>query len=161
MRADPEEDAMPELPGPDSAHPARLASWRSMDAVARGDKQAWLDNFADDAVVEDPVGKSMIDPTGEGHRGKAAIEQFWDKNIALGRPMFSLQRSLVAGNECANVGTLTIQFPNGAVSQIYGVFVYRVDDAGKVTALRTYWQADEMTLYPPIEERGTGGDRRR
>ena len=50
---------MPMLPGPDSTHPAQLASWRSMDAVARGDKQAWLDNFTDDAIVEDPVGKSM------------------------------------------------------------------------------------------------------
>ena len=50
---------MPELPSPDSKHPARLASWRSADAVARGDKQAWLDNFADDAIVQDPIGKSI------------------------------------------------------------------------------------------------------
>ena len=74
---------MPELPGPDSKHPARLASWRSIDAVARGDKRAWLDNFADDAIVEDPIGKSMIDPTGEGHRGRAAIEQFWFSIVKL------------------------------------------------------------------------------
>ena len=145
---------MPELPGPDSAHPARLASWRSIDAVARGDKQAWLDNFAADAVVEDPVGVSIIDPTGEGHRGRAAIEQFWDKNIANARPMFCLQRSICAGNECANVGTLTVQFPNGVVSQLYGVFVYRVDDAGKVLSLRTYWEADDLAMYPPLEGRG-------
>ena len=44
---------MPELPSPDSKHPARRSAWRSMDAVARGDKQAWLDNFADDAIVEE------------------------------------------------------------------------------------------------------------
>ena len=37
---------MSELPGADSKHPARLAAWRSADAVLRGDKQAWLDNFA-------------------------------------------------------------------------------------------------------------------
>lgn len=77
---------MSELPGPDSKHPARLASWKSADAVARGDKQAWLDNFADDAIVEDPIGKSMIDPTGEGFRGKEKIDQFWEKNIANMRP---------------------------------------------------------------------------
>ena len=145
---------MPELPGPDSKHPARLAAWRSMDAVARGDKQAWLDNFADDASVEDPVGKSMIDPTGQGHRGKAAIEQFWDKNIANARPMFSLQSSICAGNECANVGTLMIQFPNGLVTKLYGVFVYRVNDAGKVASLRTYWEPEEMQVHPPFAERG-------
>jgi ketosteroid isomerase-like protein len=144
---------MPELPSPNSKHPARLAAWRSMDAVARGDKQAWLNNFTDDAIVEDPIGKSYLDPEGQGHRGKAAIELFWDKNIANGRPMFSLQQSIVSGNECANVGTLTIQFPNGAVSQLHGVFVYCVNDEGRVTSLRTYWELEEMTLYPPYEER--------
>ena len=82
---------MSELPSPDSKHPARLASWRSADAVARGDKQAWLDNFADDAIVQDPIGKSMIDPGGEGFRGKAASDGFWDKNIACGGRMVSRQ----------------------------------------------------------------------
>ena len=145
---------MPELPGPNSKHPARLASWRSIDAVARGDKAAWLDNFADDAIVEDPIGVSIIDPDGRGHRGREAIEKFWDDNIANARPMFSLQSSICAGNECANVGTLTLQFPNGTVTQLFGVFVYRVDDAGKVSALRTYWEPDEMQVYEPFDQRG-------
>jgi ketosteroid isomerase-like protein len=146
---------MSELPNPDSQHPARRAAWRSIDAVARGDKQAWLDNFADDAIVEDPIGESMIDPTGEGHRGKAAIEKFWDANIANARPMFSIQSSICCGNECANVATLTVQFPNGLVTQLYGVFVYRVNDDGKVKSLRTYWEIEDMQVYPPFEERGT------
>ena len=145
---------MAELPRPDSKHPARRASWVSMDAVARGDKQAWLDNFADDAIVQDPVGKSMIDPTGEGHRGRAALEAFWDRNIAHARPMFCLQSSIACGDECANVGTLMIQFPNGAVSKLYGVFVYRVDETEKVISLRTYWDTSEMQMHPPFEERG-------
>jgi steroid delta-isomerase len=146
---------MPELPSPASKHPAKRASWISMDAVARGDKQAWLGNFAEDAIVEDPVGKSMIDPTGEGHRGRAAIEAFWDKNIANARPMFCLQSSLASGDECANVGTLMIQFPNGLVTKLYGVFVYRVNDDGKVASLRTYWETDQMEIHPPFEERGS------
>ena len=146
---------MSQLPSPDSEHPAQRAAWRSMDAVARGDKQAWLDNFADDALVEDPIGKSMLDPTGEGHRGKAAIEQFWDKNIAVARPMFSLQHSICVGDECANVGTLSTQFENGMVTSLFGIFVYRVDDDGKVVSLRTYWRTDAMTVHPPFAERGT------
>jgi len=145
---------MSELPSPDSEHPASRAAWRSMDAVARGDKAAWVGNFADDAIVEDPVGKSIIDPTGEGHRGRAAIEKFWDTNIANVRPMFSLQSSICCGDECANVGTLTIQFATGMISQIYGVFVYRVNEAGEVASLRTYWEGGDMQIFPPIEERG-------
>ncbi len=145
--------AMSEIANADSTHPARLAAWRSADAVLRGDKGAWLDNFADDAVVEDPVGKSMLDPDGQGHRGKAAIEKFWDRNIAYGRPVFSLQHSIVAGNECANVGTLMTQFENGAVSKLFGVFIYRVNDAGKVIFLRTYWELDQMEMVPPFADR--------
>ncbi len=147
---------MAELPSPDSKHPASLAAWRSADAVANGDKRAWVDNFADDGSIEDPVGKSMIDPTGEGFHGKQAIEGFWDKNIAKVRPMFCLQSSICCGDECANVGTLTIQFPNGLVTQLYGVFIYRVNEAGKVASLRTYWEAGDMKAYPPFEERGKG-----
>jgi hypothetical protein len=49
---------MPELPTPDSKHPARRAAWRSMDAVARGDKRAWVDGFADDGLVQDPPSRA-------------------------------------------------------------------------------------------------------
>ncbi len=93
-------------------------------------------------------------PTFEGFHGKQAVEDFWDKNIANVRPMFCLQNSICCGNECANVGTLTIQFPTGLVTQLYGVFVYRVNDDGRVASLRTYWEPDEMQVYPPFEERG-------
>jgi hypothetical protein len=99
------------------------------------------------------VGKSMIDPTGEGHRGRSAIEAFWDKNIANARPMFCLQRSICCGNECANIGTLTIQFANGMVSQLYGIFKYTVDDSGRVCALRTFWEVEDMRIFQPFEER--------
>ena len=70
------------------------------------------------------------------------------------RPMFSLQHSICCGNECANIGTLTIQFANGMITQLYGVYTYRVNEAGKVVALRTYWEPEDMKLYPPLEERG-------
>lgn len=143
------------LPAPDSDHPAKRAAWRSADAVLRGDKQAWLDAFAEDAVVEDPVGKSILDPEGRGHRGKAEIADFWDRNIAPGRPIFQLQHAIAAGDECANVGTLMTQFENGAVSKLFGVFVYRVDEAGKIVSLRTYWEFGDMEMVPPWTDRPT------
>ena len=46
---------------PEATHPARTASRRSMDAVSRGAKDEWLALFAEDAVIEDPVGVSMFD----------------------------------------------------------------------------------------------------
>ena len=52
-------------------HPARLAGLNSVRNVKAKDKAAWLALFADDAVIEDPVGVSPLDPSGQGHRGKA------------------------------------------------------------------------------------------
>ena len=78
-------------------HPARAAGQRSMDAVHAKDKQAWVDNFADDAIVEDPIGVSPLDPEGKGHRGKEAIAAFWDQQIAPNRVMFNIKHSYAAG----------------------------------------------------------------
>jgi ketosteroid isomerase-like protein len=130
-------------------HPARAAAARSMDAVHRKDRAAWLANFADDAVVEDPIGPSPLDPKGEGVRGKAAIAAFWDRAIAPNRVLFAIARSYACGSEVANVGTITIVLPNGAVSQVDGVFTYRVDAAGKLAALRAYWELAGMRVFPP------------
>jgi hypothetical protein len=125
-------------------HPARRAAQRSMEAVHRKDKAAWVDNFADDGIVEDPVGPSMLDPDGKGHRGKTAIAAFWDKLIGPNRVFFDVRDSYANGSECANVGTVTTVLPNGAIMIVNGVFTYRVDAAGKVAALRAFWEPAKM-----------------
>jgi len=130
-------------------HPARLASQRSMDAVHKKDKEAWVANFADDGVVEDPIGPSMFDPDGKGHRGKAAIAAFWDKLIAPNRVFFDIRESYACGSECANVGTVNTVMPNGAAMVVNGVFTYRVNDAGKVVALRAFWEMSKMKAVQP------------
>ncbi len=69
--------------------------------------------------------------------------------------MFCMQSSICCGKECANIGTLTIQFANGMITQLYGMFKYTVDDGGRVTALRTFWETDDMSIHPPFDQRGT------
>lgn len=121
---------------------ARDAGKRSRDAVAARDKQAWLDNFADDAVVEDPIGPSHFDPEGAGHRGKAAISQFWDKAIApTDKIEFHFTDSWQCGDEEANTGAIVITL-NGMVITTEGVFTYKADSDGKLVALRAYWEVD-------------------
>ncbi len=124
-------------------HPARIAGERSRSAVSRGSREEWLALFDDDAVVEDPIGVSALDPTGKGHRGKAAIAAFWDQVIMRvpgTRIVFDYHTQYAVGSECACVGSLTNHFPNGASYRVDGVFVYRVNDAGKLVSLRTYWE---------------------
>jgi ketosteroid isomerase-like protein len=132
-------------------HPARAASQRSMDAVHAKDKAAWVDNFADDAVIEDPIGPSPLDPSGKGHHGKEAIARFWDKQIAPNRILFNVRESYAAGSEVANVGTITVVMPGGAVMLVTGVFTYRVNDAGKLAAMRAYWELADVRAFPPAE----------
>ncbi len=124
--------------------PARQASTASMTAVEAGDRQAWLALFAPDAVIEDPIGVSVLDPTGDGHRGGEAIAAFWDTTIASGTIRFDIRESYAAGDEVANVGTITTTFPDGTTVAVDGVFTYRVGDDGLILALRAYWSTDSM-----------------
>lgn len=41
------------------------------------------------------------------------------------------------------MGSLTNHFENGSTFSVEGVFVYRVNDEGKLASLRTYWQFDQ------------------
>ncbi len=123
-------------------HPAHLAGKRSRDAVTARDKEAWLEGFADDAIVEDPIGPSAFDPEGVGHRGKEAIAAFWDKAIApTDKIEFRFVDTFQCGNEEANIGSIVITAA-GHQMTADGVFTYRVNGDGQLVALRAYWEMD-------------------
>ena len=121
-------------------HPARRAGLLSQRHVANGEREKWLDLFADDGVVQDPVGPSPLDPTGKGHRGKAALAAFWDNVIAKGSVSFDYPKSYAAGDECAFTGAVINTFAGGKEFRAHGVFVYRVNEAGKLLSLRAFWE---------------------
>lgn len=125
-----------------------------MAAVEAGDRAGWLALFAPDAVIEDPIGVSVLDPTGEGHRGIEAIAAFWDTTIATGTVRFAIRESYAAGNEVANVGTITTTFPDGGAVAVDGVFTYRVGDDGLIRALRAYWSEDSMRSEEAVHASG-------
>lgn len=125
-------------------HPARAASWRVYDALAGKDKDAYLAAYAKDGVIHDPVGPSDADPEGAGHRGRAAISQFWDKMIApIEQFRFTWSLSYASGNEVANVGRVTAFLPGDLVMDIDCVFVYQVDGEGLLVSVRGYYEAGQ------------------
>ncbi|WP_433685454.1 nuclear transport factor 2 family protein [Nocardia sp. CA-119907] len=133
-----------------ATHPARTASQALLAAVQVRDKDAWLDLFAVDAVVEDPVGPSVFDPEGKGHRGRDAISAFWDKAIAPSESIeFLFEDSFACGNEIAYTGKVR-SHNGGQVIDAEGVFTYRVDEAGKIVALRAFWETERtmQTMRP-------------
>ena len=116
-----------------------------MTAVEAGDREAWLALFSDDAVVEDPVGPSMFDPDGTGHRGREAIAAFYDNVIGVNESIrFAIRESFLCGDEVANVGTIRINFAAGGAVEVDGVYCYRVSPDGKLGGIRAFWEADQI-----------------
>jgi steroid Delta-isomerase len=127
---------------------ARELARRSQAAVAAKDRTAWLALFADDAVVQDPIGPSPLDPGGTGHRGAAAIAAFYDTVIATAeRITFEIESSYLCGDEVADVGVIRTVLPGGRqVAVVRGVYTYRSNGDGKLAALRAFWEFDVLEL---------------
>lgn len=137
---------MPEMDPEKEQHPARRASLRSRQYVQGHDKQGWLGLFAEDGVIQDPIGVSPLDLKGEGHGTPAEREAFWDANIAKSDIQITIHDSYAAANEVANHLTLDVVVTLGDRKfrqQTRGIFTYRVDDQGKIKALRGYWELDD------------------
>jgi steroid Delta-isomerase len=128
----------------ESAHPAQAASAASRRNVMAKNRAAWLDLFADDALLQDPVGVSPLDPGGLGHRGTEAIARFWDMVIAPGNVEMIVRESYPAGDECANVVTIVNRMPGGVEIKTDCVICYRVDARGKLVSLKAYWEFEKI-----------------
>jgi steroid Delta-isomerase len=120
-----------------------------MAAVEAGDRQAWLDLFAEDAVVEDPIGPSAFDPEGQGHRGIEAIAAFYDNVIGVNHSIkFTIDRSFLCGDEAANIGVIRIQLDADTAVEVNGIYIYRRSPEGKIVSLRAFWEPDSVQ---PVE----------
>jgi steroid delta-isomerase len=136
---------------PNDPHPARAASQRSYSAVAKGDLVEWLTVYAEDAVLEDPVGPSMFDAEGKGHHGHDGISAFWKLAIEpIEKFEFTISDSFANGNTCANIGRIRTSFPDGSHTTTDLIMVYVVDDGGRVASMKAYWEPDRtMATFTP------------
>jgi steroid Delta-isomerase len=132
----------------DAALTVRDLARRSQAAAGAKDRETWLGLFTPDAIVEDPIGSSPFDPDGTGHRGTAAIVAFYDNVIDQAESLvFDIERSYLCGNEIADVGTIRTTLAGGThVAIVRGVFTYRSDGAGKLVALRAFWEMNALEL---------------
>jgi steroid delta-isomerase len=125
-----------------------------MGAVAARRRAEWLGLFAPDALVEDPVGPSMIDPEGRGHRGTGGIADFWDEHVSsVDRYDFLVTDSFANGPCCANVLNLVMTFAGGTTMTVDCLIVYTVDGDGLITSIRAHWEPGRAlaTLTTPGE----------
>ena len=135
------------------AHPAVTASENSAKFAMAKDKESWLGLFAEDAFLADPVGKSMLDPDGKGHQGKAAIERFWDNVIAKANLTLVASQRIPCDNTCVAVLQATNDL-GGIKTVVDMVGLYEVNEDGKLSSLKVYWDFSE--LMAQLKEHGIG-----
>jgi steroid Delta-isomerase len=109
---------------------------RYIELVAKGSADDLVELYADDATVEDPVG-------GEVHIGRQAIRGFYSAVNDVQREC-ELVALRVAGNEAAFQFRLTVTAgEHRMVIEPIDVMVF--DNRGKVTAMKAYWSAADVT----------------
>jgi steroid delta-isomerase len=109
---------------------------RYMELVAEGGADEIVGLYADDATVEDPVG-------GEVHIGRQAIHGFYSavNNVERECELVTLR---VCGNEAAFQFRLTVVAgEHRMVIEPIDIMVF--DDRGKITAMKAYWSAADVT----------------
>jgi ketosteroid isomerase-like protein len=120
---------------------ARDLSRLSAERVKAHDREGWLGLFEDDAIVQDPVGPSVFDPEGQGHRGRDGIARFYDMAIAPNKDVtFEIHSSYLCGDEVANVVTMHITTRDDATMQVPAVVVYKQSANGRIASLRAFWE---------------------
>jgi steroid delta-isomerase len=124
-------------------HPARSAAQRSFSAVAKGDLAEWLTVYAEDAVVEDPVGPSMFDEEGTGHRGHEGLKAFWALAIEpIDTFEFEINESFANGNVTASLGKIKTSFPDGSYTVTDLITVHEINAEGRVVSMKAYWEPE-------------------
>ncbi|MDB9769602.1 hypothetical protein OAB98_01470 [Gammaproteobacteria bacterium] len=122
---------------------AQELSFLSRDFAVAKDKGSWLALFAKDALVQDPIGKSPLDPEGNGHRGIAAIEKFYDTVIANGDIEFTIIESIPCAEECANYAQI-VNLVGDIKIETKMIVIYRINSNNKIESLRAFWDYQKM-----------------
>ena len=122
---------------------AQELSFLSRDFAVAKDKGNWLALFAKDALVQDPIGKSPLDPEGNGHRGIAAIEKFYDTVIANGDIEFTIIESIPCADECANYAQI-VNLVGDIKIETKMIVIYRINANNKIESLRAFWDYQKM-----------------
>ncbi len=110
-----------------------------MRCWAEDDREAWLDLFAEDASIEDPVGAPLT-------VGKAAITAFWDR-IHQGEMAMrcELDRIVVCGDEALMIFAV-ITSGAGVEMRVRIADLFTFDGEGKISTMRAFWDQHCMSM---------------
>jgi len=104
------------------------------------DREGWLDLFADDAWIEDPVGTPR-------RNGRKEIGEFWDETHTVPDKVELVPLGIITviGHE----GIFTMQARATLGDTVFGLDIIDLmtfDDAGRISTMRAFF--DQTTMVP-------------
>lgn len=126
----------------------RAAVQAYLDLFNAKDTEAICELYADDAIVEDPIGT-------EPKKGMAAIREFYTMAVQNGAKLYQQGSTRIAGNHAAfafevligdlKAGTkaVDVELPEGTM-KIEVIDVFTFNDESKVSHMRAYWGPDNV-----------------
>jgi steroid delta-isomerase len=115
---------------------------RYLATFSAGDREGWLDVFAPDATLEDPVGTDVCS-------GREEIGAFWDtsRSLADDVTLHLVQGPGGNGQEAAfAMEARTTVGGNAMVIPTIDVMTF--DDDGRITSQRAFWSASAIAPAP-------------
>lgn len=111
---------------------------RYLALFSAGDREAWLDLWAEDATMEDPVGTPV-------KRGREEIGAFFDqsRSMADALELRPLGVTIVVGNE-ASFAFAARPTIGGATMSVPVIDVMTFDDQGRITSQRAFVDYAQM-----------------
>lgn len=117
----------------------RQAMQAYIDAFNISSPEAIAELYADDATVEDPVGKKPLE-------GKAEILKFYKMAVATGAKLkLAAPIRTSHGNSAAMAFDVQLNMPEGK-AHIQVIDVMTFNDAGKFTSMRAFWGKSDMVM---------------
>ncbi|MCU1456240.1 MAG: delta(5)-3-ketosteroid isomerase [Actinomycetia bacterium] len=104
-----------------------------VSAYSTSDREAFLSVWSPEAWIIDPVGS----PVSQGPDGRAA---FWDSVHALSPEIRLIARDVVV---CADEAAVTLEI-HAAGSVIDAIDIFSVDDSGRISSMKAYWDMARM-----------------
>ena len=106
---------------------------RYLATFSAGDREGWLDLFAVEATVEDPVGTDV-------RKGREQIGVFWDESRSMADAITLQLVQGPGGNEREAAFAMEAHVQIGDTAMVVPTIdVMTFDDNGRITSQRAFW----------------------
>lgn len=126
---------------------------KSPQAVSVHDKTAWLELFATQSIIEDPVGSrphiAGVYDSASGQRGKAQLARFYETFIAPNKIRFDVHQNIVSGSHVMRDLDIHIQMADKVHLKVPMHLLYHLvqqDGEWKITRLAAHWELIPMVM---------------